>query len=482
MTGEINNNLSMLTDFYELTMGNGYLKNNMQNYEAVFDAFFRKVPDDGGFAIFSGLEQIINYIENLHFTDEDISYLKKQNVFDDEFLDYLKNFKFSGDVWAFPEGSVMFPNEPIVTIKAPIIEAQILETMILISLNFSSLIATKANRIVRAANGRSVMEFGARRAQGPDASILGARATAIAGVGITSNTLSAQKYGMKPSGTMAHSWIQAFDSEYEAFETYAKLYPDNCVLLVDTFDTLNSGLPNAIKVFDNILKPMGKVGGIRIDSGDLAYLTKESRRILDKAGYKDVKIVVSNSIDEYKIQSLLSQNAQIDSFGIGERMITSKSEPVFGGVYKLVQIEKNGDVIPKIKVSNNVEKITVPGLKKVFRLYDKKTGKAEADYLTLEDEKVDDTKPIVIFDPNYTWKMKRMENFSAREMQIKIFENGKRIYNSPDINEINAYCKKEVKSLWDEVKRFDSPHNYYVDLSQKLWNLKQGLILKAKEN
>lgn len=473
-------NLTMLSDFYEFTMANGYYENGMKDTIAVFDAFYRKNPDGGGYAIFAGLNDIISYIKNLHFTDEDIAYFKAQGGFSDGFLEYLRNFKFTGDVYAFPEGSVMFPGEPIVTVKAPIIECSIIETYLLLSMNFNSLIATKTNRIVNSAGDRLVMEFGARRAQGADASITGARAAYIAGAPITSNTYSAKKYGFKASGTMAHSWIQAFDSEYQAFKTYAKMYPNNCILLIDTYDTLESGLVNAMKVFKEELVPKGLTGGVRIDSGDLAYLSKEVRKRLDENGFKDFKIVASNSLDEFKIESLLAQGAKIDSFGIGERLITAKSDPVFGGVYKLVAIEKDGDLEAKIKVSENVEKITTPGFKKVYRLYDAETGKAEADYIALRDEKVDDSEPLVIFDPLFTWKMKKMKNYKAREMQVKIFEKGELVYDEPSLDEIAAYRKEEVASLWDEVKRYDAPHNYYVDLSQKLWNLKQKLILEAK--
>lgn len=473
-------NLTMLSDFYEFTMANGYYENGMKETTAVFDAFYRKNPDGGGYAIFAGLNDIISYIKNLSFSDEDIEYFKSQGDFSEGFLEYLRNFKFTGNVYAFPEGSVMFPGEPIVTVKAPIIECSILETYLLLSMNFNSLIATKTNRIVRSAGDRLVMEFGARRAQGADASITGARAAYISGAPITSNTYSAKKYGFKASGTMAHSWIQAFDSEYEAFKTYAKMYPDNCILLIDTYDTLESGLVNAMKVFKEELLPKGLTGGVRIDSGDLAYLSKEVRKRLDENGFEDFKIVASNSLDEFKIESLLSQGAKIDSFGIGERLITAKSDPVFGGVYKLVAIEKEGELEAKIKVSENVEKITTPGFKKVYRLYDEETGKAEADYIALRDEEIDDSEPLVIFDPLFTWKMKKMKNYKAREMQVKIFEKGELVYEEPSLDEIAAYRKEEVESLWDEVKRYDTPHNYYVDLSQKLWNLKQKLILEAK--
>ena len=473
-------NLTLLSDFYEFTMANGYYENEMKDTVAVFDAFYRKNPDGGGYAIFAGLNDIISYIENLHFTDEDIEYFKSQGDFSEGFLEYLRNFKFTGDVYAFAEGSVMFPGEPIVTVKAPIIECSIIETYLLLSMNFNSLIATKTNRIVSSAGDRLVMEFGARRAQGADASITGARAAYIAGAPITSNTYSAKKYGFKASGTMAHSWIQAFDSEYEAFKTYAKMYPENCILLIDTYDTLESGLVNAMKVFKEELLPKGLTGGVRIDSGDLAYLSKEVRKRLDENGFGDFKIVASNSLDEFKIESLLSQGAKIDSFGIGERLITAKSDPVFGGVYKLVAIEKDEKLQAKIKVSENVEKITTPGFKKVYRLYDTETGKAEADYIALRDEEIDDSEPLVIFDPLFTWKMKKMKNYKAREMQVPIFKDGDLVYDEPSLDEIASYRKEEVESLWDEVKRYDTPHNYYVDLSQKLWNLKQKLIIEAK--
>lgn len=473
-------NLSMLSDFYEFTMAAGYFENGMKDRVAVFDAFYRKNPDGGGYAIFAGLNDVIDFIKNLHFTEDDIEYFRQTENFSEEFLDYLSNFKFTGDVWAFPEGSVMFPGEPIITVKAPIIECSIIETYLLLSMNFNSLIATKTNRIVSSARGRLVMEFGARRAQGADASITGARAAFISGAPLTSNTYSSQKYGFKAAGTMAHSWIQAFDSEYEAFKTYAKMYPDNCILLIDTYDTLESGLVNAMKVFKEELLPKGLTGGVRIDSGDLAYLSKEVRKRLDENGLKDFTIVASNSLDEFKIESLLAQGAEIDSFGIGERLITAKSDPVFGGVYKLVAMEKDGEMKAKIKVSENVEKITTPGFKKVYRLYDKASGKAEADYIALAHEEVVDSKPLVIFDPLFTWKMKKMKDFRAREMQVQIFEKGDLVYDEPSLEEIAEYRKEEVASLWDEVKRYDSPHNYYVDLSQDLWNLKQKLILEAK--
>ncbi|MDD7044751.1 MAG: nicotinate phosphoribosyltransferase [Peptoniphilaceae bacterium] len=474
-------NLSMLSDFYEFTMANAYFNLGMGDKTAVFDAYYRKNPDGGGYSIFAGLNDIIEYIQNLSFSDEDIEYFRKNTNFSEGFLEYLRNFKFTGDIYSFPEGSVMFPNEPIITVKAPIIEASIIETYLLLSMNFNSLVATKTNRIVKSAGDRLVMEFGARRAQGADASVKGARAAFIGGAPVTSNTYSSQKYGFGASGTMAHSFVEAFPTEYDAFKAYAQAYPENCTLLIDTYDTLRSGIVNAMRVFKEELEPKGLSGGVRIDSGDLAYLSKEIRNILDDNGFTDTKIVASNSLDEFKIESLLSQGAQINSFGIGERLITAKSDPVFGGVYKLAAIEgDDGDLIAKIKVSENVEKITTPGFKKVYRLYDKETGKAEADYISLKEEEVDDSKAMVIFDPLYTWKMKRMENYKAREMQVKIFDKGELVYTEPALEEIRNYCKKEVESQWEEVKRFDQPHNYYVDLSQDLWNLKQNLILEAK--
>ena len=474
-------NLSMLSDYYEFTMANAYFNSGMKDTIAVFDAFYRKNPDEGGYSIFAGLNDVIEFIENLSFTDEDIDYFRKTDSFSEDFLAYLKDFKFTGDIWAYPEGSVMFPNEPIITVRAPIIECSIIETYLLLSMNFNSLIATKASRLVKVAGDRTVMEFGARRAQGADASLTGARAAYIGGISLTSNTLSAKTYGPKPSGTMAHSWVQAFDSEYEAFKTYAQTYPENCTLLIDTYDTINSGLPNAMRVFKEVLEPKGLAGGVRIDSGDLAYLSKEIRKILDENGFTDAKIVASNSLDEFKIISLLSQGAQIDAFGVGERLITSKSDPVFGGVYKLAGIYDGDEVNAKIKVSENVEKITTPGFKKVYRLYDKDTGKAEADYITLRDEVIEEDKPLVIFDPLFTWKMKKMANHRLRLMQEQIFDKGNLVYDQPSLEDIQAYCKSELESLWDEVKRFDQPHNYYVDLSEDLWGLKQNLILEAKK-
>lgn len=470
-------NLSMLCDFYEFTMGNGYFKNGFWKKQTYFDVFYRSVPDKGGFAIACGLEQVIDYIENLKFNLEDIEYFRSKGFFDEEFLKYLSNFKFTGDIYAVPEGTPIFPNEPIMTIKAPAIEAQIIETFVLLAINHQSLIATKANRIVRAAEGRTVLEFGSRRAQGNDGAIIGARAAYIGGCDGTACTLSDEIYGIPAGGTMAHSWVQMFDSEYEAFETYCKIYPNNATLLVDTYNTLKSGIPNAIKAFKEILIPQGINNfAVRLDSGDIAYLSKKARKMLDDAGLKNCKIVASNSLDEYLIRDLLIQGAKIDIFGVGERLITSESTPVFGGVYKLAAIEDNNKIIPKIKLSENVSKITNPHFKKVYRIYDNESGKAIADQLCVYDENIDTSKPLTIFDPHNIWKKQTITNFSIKELLIPIFKNGKKVYNSPTINEIKNYCAKQVDSLWDEVKRFENPHNYYVDLSEKLWSIKNTLI------
>jgi len=476
MTSE---NLTLLTDFYELTMANGYFEHGLKDQIACFDMFFRRVPDNGGFAIMAGLKQVIYYIDNLNFNDDDIEFLRSKGIFSEEFLEYLKNFKFECDVWAIPEGTPIFPHEPILTVKGPVIQAQFIETMILLTINHQSLIATKANRIVRAAEGRAVMEFGSRRAQGYSGAVFGARAAYIAGCCGTACTISEKEDGIPALGTMAHSWVQLFNSEFEAFEAYAKTYPDSCTLLVDTYNVLKSGIPNAIKVFDNVLKPMGKrPKGVRIDSGDIAYLSKKARRMLDEAGYPDCLITASNSLDEYIIRDTLMQGAKIDAFGVGERLITSKSEPVFGGVYKLVAIENDDKIIPKIKISENTEKITNPGFKKVCRLFSNESGEAIADVITLFDETIDDKEPYEIFDPEHTWKRKTITNFSVEELTQQIYEKGKRIYESPNVHEIKKHCEKEIGRLWDEVKRFEFPHKYYVDLSPKLWNLKDELLKK----
>ena len=470
-------NLSMLCDYYELTMGNGYFRRGMGEQKVYFDLFFRKVPDGGGFAIAAGLEQVVEYIQNLHFDDEDIEYLRGRNMFDEGFLEYLRNFRFTGDIYAVPEGTPVFPREPLITVRADAIQAQLLETFLLLSINHQSLIATKASRIVRSAEGRAVMEFGSRRAQGADAAILGARAAYIAGCSGTACTVTDELYGVKALGTMAHSWVQMFDSEYEAFKAYCELYPDNAVLLVDTYNTLSSGIPNAIRAFNEVLRPRGITKcGIRLDSGDLCYLTQKARAMLDEAGWESCTITVSNALDEYLIQDLLRQGAKIDAFGVGERMITASSEPVFGGVYKLMAVEDaEGNIHPRIKISENVVKITVPSFKRVYRFYDA-NGKAVADYLTLRHETVDDTKPLEIFDPENTWKRKTLEHFTARELQVPVFLNGELVYDLPSLEEIRAYCRRELDTLWDEVKRFDNPHQYYVDFSQELWDLRDRLL------
>ena len=475
-------NMTMLCDFYELTMGNGYFRNGYKDRITYFDVFFRKVPDQGGFAIAAGLEQLIDYIENLHFSEEDIAYLRGRNLFCEEFLDYLRNFRFTGDIYAIPEGTPVFPREPLVVVRAPSIEAQLIETFTLLTINHQSLIATKANRICRAANGRTVLEFGSRRAQGADAAIIGARAAYIGGCAGTACTISDQLYGVPAGGTMAHAWVQMFDTEYEAFKTYCETYPTNATLLVDTYNTLKSGVPNAIRAFNEVLRPMGiSKCGIRLDSGDMAYLSQKARKMLDEAGWPECQISVSNSLDERLIQNLFLQGAQIDMFGVGERMITAKSEPVFGGVYKLTAVENDkGEIIPKIKCSENVEKITIPHFKKVYRLYNRDNGKAIADYMTVHDEVVDENEPLILFDPYATWKTKNVCNFEARELLVPVFLNGKKVYQSPTLKDIQAYCKQQVNTLWDEIKRFDNPQTYYVDLSQKLWDIQQELLRKNR--
>lgn len=473
-------NLTMLTDFYELTMAGGYFENGMKNTIATFDMFYRRNPDKGGFAIMAGLEQTVEYLNNLSFTDEDIDFLRSKRIFSEEFLTYLRNFKFTCDVWAVEEGTPIFPGEPIVTVRGPIIQAQLVETMVLLTINHQSLIATKASRIVRAANGRAIMEFGSRRAHSYDGAVFGARAAYIGGCVGTACTISDRDFGIPALGTMAHSWIQSFDTEYDAFCAYAKRYPDSCTLLVDTYNVLKSGIPNAIRAFNEILLPMGfRPKGIRIDSGDITYLSKKARKMLDEAGFPDCKICASNSLDEYIISDMLRQGAPVDTFGVGERLITASSEPVFGGVYKLVSINKDGEEIPKIKISENVAKITNPCFKELYRLYDIESGKAIADVITLFDEVIDDTKPYVIFDPEHTWKRKSLTNFRAVRLRKKIFNKGGLCYELPDINTIKNRCSAQLDTLWDEVKRFENPHSYYVDLSDKLWRLKQELLHKS---
>ena len=472
----------MLCDYYELTMANGYFKAGMADTVTYFDVFYRNVPDEGGFAICAGLKQVIEYINELHFTDEDIEFLRAKGVFDEEFLTYLRSFRFTGDIYAVPEGTPIFPGEPIMTVRAPAAEAQFIETFVLLTLNHQSLIATKANRIVRAAKGRAVAEFGSRRAQGTDGAYLGARAAYIGGCNATACTMSDRDFGVPATGTMAHSWVQMFDSEYEAFKTYCEMYPTNATLLVDTFNTLKSGVPNAIKAFKEVLLPKGITKcAIRLDSGDIAYISKKARAMLDEAGLTECKIVASNSLDEDIILALIRQGAEVDSFGVGERLITSRSTPVFGGVYKLVAIEKDGKIIPKIKVSENAAKITNPHYKKVYRLFDKENGMAIADYIAVYDEVVDGSQPIELFDPVNTWKKKTVTDYTVRELEVPIFLGGKCVYTSPPAKEIRDYCLKEVDTLWEEVKRFHNPHNYYVDLSKKLWDIKHEMLNNASK-
>lgn len=474
-------NLTMLTDFYELTMANGYFKNGFKDTIAYFDMFFRTIPDGGGYVIMAGVEQLVDYFRNLSFSKEDIDYLRGKG-FSEDFLDYLANFRFVCDVWTVPEGTPIFPGEPIVKVKGPVIQAQFVETMVLLTINHQSLIATKANRVVRAAQGRAVMEFGSRRAQGFDGAVYGARAAYIGGCAGTACTISDEMFGTPALGTMAHSWVQLFDSEYDAFKAYAEEYPDACTLLVDTYNVLHSGVPNAIKVFDEVLAPMGKrPKGIRIDSGDIAYLSRKARKMLDDAGYPDCSIVASNSLDEYIIRDMLLQGAKVDSFGVGERLITSSSSPVLGGVYKLCAVEKDGEIIPKIKLSENVQKITTPGNKRVYRLYDRESGKAAADLITLASETVDDSRPYELFDPDFTWKRKTLTNYTARELLEPLFRKGECVYKERNIEEIKSYCREQIDTLWDEVTRFENPHNYYVDLSQQLWDVKHELLRKNKE-
>ena len=474
-------NLTMLTDFYELTMANGYFKNGFKDTIAYFDMFFRTIPDGGGYVIMAGVEQLVDYFRNLSFSKEDIDHLRGKG-FSEDFLDYLANFRFACDVWTVPEGTPIFPGEPIVKVKGPVIQAQFVETMVLLTINHQSLIATKANRVVRAAQGRAVMEFGSRRAQGFDGAVYGARAAYIGGCAGTACTISDEMFGTPALGTMAHSWVQLFDSEYDAFKAYAEEYPDACTLLVDTYNVLHSGVPNAIKVFDEVLAPMGKrPKGIRIDSGDIAYLSRKARKMLDDAGYPDCSIVASNSLDEYIIRDMLLQGAKVDSFGVGERLITSSSSPVLGGVYKLCAVEKDGEIIPKIKLSENVQKITTPGNKRVYRLYDRESGKAAADLITLASETVDDSRPYELFDPDFTWKRKTLTNYTARELLEPLFRKGECVYKERNIEEIKSYCREQIDTLWDEVTRFENPHNYYVDLSQQLWDVKHELLRKNKE-
>lgn len=472
--------LALLTEGYELTMADGFMGAGMKDTVAYFDLFFRRVPDNGGFAIAAGLSKVIDYLEHLHFREEDIKYLKSKGI-SDELASYLKDFKFTCDVWAIPEGTPIFPNEPIIKVRGPIIEAQLIETMLLLSINQQSLIATKANRLVRAAHGTAVAEFGTRRAQGVDEAVYGARAAYIGGCVATSGVIPEKEFGIPSVNTMIHSWVQLFDSEYDAFCEYARRHPDDCTLVVDTYDTIRSGIPNAIKAFDDVLAPLGKrPKSVRIDSGDITYLSKRVRKMLDVAGYPDCDIMASNSLDEHLISDMVSQGAKVDCFIVGERLITSASSPLFGGVYKLSAIEKDGKTVPKINLSENVRKITIPSSKQVYRLIDKDSVKAIADVLTLDDEIIDETKPYVLFDPDFTWKRKEIENFVTRKLLVPIFEGGKKVYEEPSLKEIRDYCLRQTDTLWDEVKRFENPHKYYVDLSKNLWAERNGLIEKFK--
>ena len=467
--------LNLLMDFYELTMANGYFVTGKEHTEAVFDVFFRSVPDDGGYAIFAGLEQVIDYLEKLSFNEEELAYLRSKKIFDEHFLTYLKNFKFSCDVYSMKEGTPIFPNEPIMVIKGPIIECQLIETMVLLTINHQSLIATKASRIVHAAQGRSVLEFGARRAHGYDASIFGARAAYIAGAVGTSNTYADYQYQIPALGTMAHAFIQSFENEYDAFSAYARTYPNNCVLLVDTYHTLKSGVPNAIKIHEEILKPLGQsLKGIRLDSGDLAYLSKQARSMLDQAGLVDTTITVSNSLDEFLIRDLISQGAKIDAFGVGERLVTAKSESVFGGVFKLVAIEENNKLEPKIKLSDNPAKTTLPGFKQVYRFFQE--GIAKADVITLFDEVIDPSKPYLLFDPIYPFKKQWIENYQVKPLLHPIYKHGVLVYELPTVHDIRAYRQDALECIYIEVRRLENPHGYYVDYSKDLYDLKQALM------
>lgn len=474
---DITNNLTMLADFYEFTMANGFFESGLEEREVCFDMFFRKVPDGGGFAIAAGLAHLVSYFDNLRFHKEDIDYLRSKNMFSERFLSYLENFEFKCDVYAVAEGTPVFPGEPLVTVKGPAAQAQLVETMVLLTINHQSLIATKANRIVRAAAGRPVMEFGSRRAQGPSGAIDGSRAAFIGGCAGSSCTIAEKLYGYPALGTMAHSWVQLYDSEYEAFANYAKTYPADCTLLIDTYNVLKSGLPNAIRVHKEVLEPMGyRLKGVRVDSGDITYLTKRIRKRLIEAGMADCSIVVSNSLDEYIIRDTLLQGAEVDSFGVGERLITSKSEPVFGGVYKLAAVWKDGEMVPKIKISENIEKITLPAFKQVYRLYENETGKAIADVIALHDEVIDDSRPYEIFDPEHTWKRKTVTDFRAEKLLEKIFDKGRLVWTEPPLAQSKEHCKNQIAHLWDEVLRFENPHKYYVDISQKLWDIRHELL------
>lgn len=476
-------NLTMMMDLYEMTMANGYFSEETRADSVTFDVFYRKNPDNGGFAIFAGVEQIIEYIENLHFEEDDIAYLRGLQLFDEEFLEYLKEYHFHGNISAFPEGTIMYPNEPILTVTAPLIDAQLIETAILAQINHQSLIATKTQRIVRAAKGRGVSDFGARRAHNMDAAIYGARAAYIGGAGGTATVLAGKMFDIPVSGTMAHSWVMYFDDEYTAFKKYAEKYPNAALLLVDTYDVLHSGVPNAIRVAKEVLEPMGKrLFGVRLDSGDLAYLSKKVRKMLDDAGLEDCKIIASNSLDEYTIDSIIDQGGRIDSFGVGERLITAKSDPVFGAVYKIAAVQKGDRVIPKIKISETTEKITNPGEKEVYRIYDE-NGSAIADLITKKGEELDLSQPYRYVDPKKPWKNRMFENCTAKKLQIPIIVEGKRVVEPRSLDEIRSYVKEQLKNeIWDEEQRFQNPHIHYLDMSPYYYELKMGLLEETRKN
>lgn len=476
----LDKNCFLMTELYELTTANGLYMSGKADEIAYFDLFFRKVPDKGGFAIFSGLSRIVELIKNIKFSESDLEYLSSLG-FCDGFVDYLRGFKFECDIWSVPEGTPVFPNEPVIKVRGPIIQAQLIETLLLVCMNYQSLIATKANRLVRAAKGTAVAEFGTRRSIGYDSAFYGSRAAYIGGCVGTSGVVQGKEFGIPTMNAMIHSWVQMFDSEYEAFCEYARQYPDDCSLVVDTYDTIRSGVPNAIKAFDDVLKPMGKRPlSIRIDSGDITYLSKKARKMLDEAGYPDCSITASNSLDEYIINDMLLQGAKVDCFVVGERLINSASSPIFSGVYKLAAVEKNGELVPKINLSENVSKITTPHSKMLYRLFDCDTGKAIADVLTLDNEKIDEGKPYTLFDPDFTWKRKEVDNFVARKMLVPVFKAGECIYSEPSVDEIRDYCAEQIDNLWEEVKRFENPHTYYVDLSEELWRVRKDLIEEYK--
>lgn len=476
-----NKDKSLLMDYYQLTMSRAHYNNGTHEDIAYFDMFFRSIPDNGGYAVFNGLDKVIEYVQNFKFSESDIQLLSDKGDFDEDFLRYLSDFKFTGDIWAVPDGTVVFPREPLITVRGNKIEAQLLETKLLLIINYASLISTKAARIVNAAQGRSVLEFGARRAQGESASIEGAKYAYIAGCDGTANIQAEKEYGIPSSGTMAHSYIEAFDNEYDAFLSYAKAYPESSIFLIDTYDTLYSGILNAIKVAKNYLEPNGyRLKGVRLDSGDLAWLSKEVRKILNENGMDDCKIIASNSLDEFTIKSLIEQGAKIDVFGVGERLITSKSNPVFGGVYKLVAIERDNEIVPRIKLSENEAKVTTPGFKKSYRFYDQETGYALGDVIALADEVIPDDKYVLVNDA-LPWQQTTLTNYNVRELQVPVFKDGELVYDMPSIEERRAYCKRELATLYPEVRRFDNPHGYYANLSSELARMKYDLILSQKQ-